>query len=264
LSNGVTIPLKVGSTAYNTYKLNLKDIKGVPQLYDIWLKDAFTGDSVNMRNTASYSFAITADTNSYGSKRFSLMIKQNPALAYQLLSFDAAKTGKKAVQLTWKTKNEQNYTHFTVQRSTDFGKSYTDIGGMVSNGQGEYDLVDSAPQTGHNFYILKQEDLNGAISYSNFADVQFEDNAGDKATSLTCYPNPAVNTINLAITPKAQGNTTYNVKISNNTGLVIKNTMITGTTWQNNVSDLLTGTYLIQVTDSKDNSIVGQTKFVKL
>jgi hypothetical protein len=30
------------------------------------------------------------------------------------------------------------------------------------------------------------------------------------------------------------------------------------------VSNLLIGTYLIQVTDKKDNSVVGQTKFVKL
>jgi len=264
LSNGLTIPLKISASANGNYTLNLKDIKGVPALYDIWLKDTFTKDSVNMRATASYSFSITSDTTSTGSKRFTLMVKQNPALAYQLLSFNAEKTGTRQVKITWTTKNEQNYTNFTIQRSTDFGNSYQSIGGMVSSGQGQYELIDPSPKTGHDFYVLKSEDINGTISYSNFADVQFQDNAGDKAGSLSCYPNPTVNTINLTITPKKQGSTTYNIRISNSTGLVVKTAVTNETSWQSNVGNLLTGTYLVQVIDAKDNSIVGQTKFVKL
>ncbi len=263
LTNGVTIPLKVGSTAYSTYTLNLKDLKGVPQLFDVWLKDAFTGDSVNMRTTPSYTFSITTDANSYGSKRFSITMRENPAMAYQLLSFNAAKTGTgRQVQVTWTTANEQNYTSFTVLRSTDAGKSYEVIGNSTSSGAGTYSLLDNAPVTGHNYYMLKQVDYNNTVTYSNIVNIEFQDNS-NSSNALSIYPNPSVNTINLAIVPKSQGNTTYNIKVSNSSGMVVKLASVADTKWQDNVSSLLTGTYLIEVTD-KNGSVVGQTKFVKL
>jgi len=263
LSNGVTIPLKVGSTAYSTYTLNLKDIKGVPQLFDVWLKDAFTGDSVNMRTNPSYTFSITADAGSYGSKRFTITMRENPAMAYQLLSFNAAKTGTgRQVQLTWATANEQNYTNFTVLRSTDAGKSYEVIGSTISTGAGSYDMLDKAPVTGHNYYMLKQVDYNNKVTYSNIVNIEFQDN-NTSSNALSLYPNPSVHTINLTITPKSQGNSSYNIKVSNSSGMVVRLASVTDTKWQDNVSSLLTGTYLIEVTD-KNGSVVGQTKFVKL
>ena len=262
---GDTIRLKVNATTGGTYTLNMKDIKGIPQLYDIWLKDAFTQSSVNMRDSSTYSFTInTADTTTFGANRFTLALVQNPAFAYKLLSFDGQKTGKHAVQLTWNTQNEQNYTNFTVERSNDNGKTYNAIGGMISSGQGTYSLPDPDPMKGDNLYRLKSTDFNNTVTYSNVVDEQFQDNGNNKSSRLSLYPNPAVNTINLAIVPKSQGNTTYDIRISNSAGMVVKSATVSDVNWQNNVSNLLTGTYLIEVVDKKDNSIVGQTKFVKL
>jgi len=117
---------------------------------------------------------------------------------------------------------------------------------------------------GYNQYRLKQEDYNNTISYSKVVEVQFSDNSNNITNHLSCYPNPAVNAINLTITPVSHGNATYSIKISNSTGMVVKYAVVTEPNWHDNVSNLLTGTYLIQVTDRKDNSVVGQTKFVKL
>jgi phosphotransferase system IIA component len=263
LLHGDTIGLKVKTSATGNYALTMADLR-IPQLFDVWLMDAFAKDSVNMRNTTSYNFAVTADTNSYGSHRFSVVIRENPALAYKLLSFNGQKTGKRAVQLTWQTQNEQNYTNFTVERSADDGKTYDVIGSLASTGAGAYSLVDPEPQKGNNWYRLKSEDYNNTITYSNVINEQFQDNGNDKSSHLSLYPNPAVNTIHLTIVPRSQDKTTYGIRISNGVGLVVKYATISDVNWQNNVSELLSGTYLIEVIDNKDNSIVGQTKFVKM
>ncbi|MBS1526685.1 MAG: hypothetical protein JST19_13595 [Bacteroidetes bacterium] len=260
LSNGLVIPLKVAATAGGTYTLNLKNISGIPQIYDVWLKDAFTKDSVNMRTTPSYSFTITtSDTTTFGSSRFSLVMEQDPALAYKLLSFSGSKVdGKREVRLVWKTQNEQNYTNFTVQRSTDGGKTFNVVGSLTSSGLGTYSFLDKSPDHGDNQYRLKQEDISNNITYSNVVTVKVD---GKKILNL--YPNPALSTIYLDIDPKA-GATSYSIRITNSCGTVVKYAVITDTHWQDNVSRLLTGTYLVQVVNDKDNSIVGQTKFVKL
>jgi hypothetical protein len=266
-SKGIKIALKVGATADGNYKINLKDIAGVPQLYSVWLKDAYTKDSVNMRSQASYSFNIAlADTNTSGSKRFTLILVQDPAFAYHLLNFTAVKTdNKQQVEATWNTVNEQNYTHFSLERSTNNGKTFDVMGGMLSAGQGTYSLLDKNPEKGDNLYRLKQEDYNSTISYSNVVQVQYADKSNNLTGSghLSIYPNPAVSTINLTIDPQKQV-ATYSIRITNSVGTIVKQAVTSQPNWQDNVSNLLTGTYLIQVVNNKDNSLVGQTKFVKL
>lgn len=263
---GDTIKLKVGATASGNYTLNLKSITGIPQIYDVWLKDAHTKDSVNLRTTATYSFTIkTTDTSTFGSNRFSLVIVQDPDLAYKLLSFDAAKAGNndKQVQVTWKSINEQNYTHFTVERSNDNGKTFDVIGGMLSSNAGTYSLLDKSPLKGANLYRLKQLDFNDNITYSSVVEVAFNGN-NNITGHLSCYPNPAFTVIHLSFDPKDPGKTSYDVKVTNSSGMIVRFAVITEPNWQASVSNLLTGTYLIQVTDKKDGSVIGQTKFVKL
>ncbi|HEX3384179.1 MAG TPA: T9SS type A sorting domain-containing protein, partial [Mucilaginibacter sp.] len=199
-----------------------------------------------------------------GSKRFKLVVKPNPALIYKLLSFNGQKTGKRAVQLTWNTQNEADHTQFSIERSNDGGKTFSDLGDMTSTGAGVYNFTDPDPLKGDNEYYLKTVDYFGNVTLSNIVDEQFQDNGNDKGTSLTLFPNPVVNTINLTIVPKSQGKATYGIMISNSTGLVVKSATTSDVNWQNNVSDLLPGSYLVQVVDNKNNSIIGQLKFVKL
>lgn len=262
---GDTIKLKVGASASGTYTLKAESITGIPQIYDVWLKDAFTKDSVNLRTTSTYSFTVnTGDTTTFGSHRFVLTLQEDPALAYKLISFDAEKTGDgRQVQTTWTTQNEANYTSFTVERSNDGGKTYNAVGSLTSSGLGSYGFTDLHALMGDNLYRLQSADFNNTITYSNPVDIVF---TGDgKSGNVTIFPNPVVNTINLTIAPKTQqANTSYNIRISNSMGLVVKNLVTTDTSWQNNAGSLLPGIYLVQVTDTKNNEFIGQTKFVKL
>jgi trimeric autotransporter adhesin len=262
-----TIRLKVGITTDGVYSLNMKELIGVPQLFDIWLIDAYKKDSLDMRHNTTYSFnVLKSDTNSFGSNRFSLVLRQNPAYAYRLLSFTAAKAANVTqVQVTWKTENEQNYTNFIVERSSDNGKTFNVIGDMASNGTGTYGFLDKTPFAGQNLYRLEQEDINNTITYSNVVTVLYSNTGSNIATAnISVYPNPAIASINLAITSKSQEPTFYNVMISNSSGIIVKQATLSQPTWQAGISNLLPGTYLVQVVNNKDKSLVGQLKFVKL
>lgn len=75
-SNGQTIALKVGAKADGSYQLKLDTIHAIPATYRIWLKDNYKNDSLDFRQTSNYTFSIAkADTNSFGDRRFKLIVR---------------------------------------------------------------------------------------------------------------------------------------------------------------------------------------------
>jgi hypothetical protein len=284
-----TIPLFVTAKAYGTYTLSLSELTGVPQLFDIWLMDRYNKDSLDMRHNSTYTFDITTDTNSYGDNRFQLVMRQNPALGLHLLNFTANKATN-GVLVGWVTENEQNYTNFSVERSSDGGTTFDALGGFGSSTIGTYSFLDKNPPAATVQYRLKIQDLNGAITYSNVITLIYGAGTNAAASSINVYPNPASNTISLSISqnnnagtlspvsalqtnsfarglasaPTGGGQQAYDIKIVNITGSVVANVSSASVTWQNDVSNLSPGTYVIKVTNSKSKSIVGQATFVKL
>lgn len=264
---GQAIKLNVNVTNNGTYTLSLRNIVSVPQIYDLWLMDAYKKDSVNLRLNKTYSFAINkADSATFGSNRFSLVIRQNPALAYHLIDFTANKVATaRQVEAVWTTTNEGNYTNFTVERSVDNGKTFEVLGGVKAEGQGSYSFLDKNPANGTSIYRLKQEDINNTISYSKIVTIQYTSLSNQLLSNkINVYPNPANGTINLAITQPTSERAMYRIKIMNSSGTVVKDITSSQSNWQDNVSDLKPGTYLIQVTNNTTQSLVGENKFVKL
>jgi len=280
------IRLNIDAAKTGTYTLQKTALDAIPRVYNIWLMDNFRKDSLDLRNNATYVFDVDLnDTTTYGSNRFRLVITQNPALMVHLLNFTGTKATDGA-QIAWETENEQNYTNFTVERSNDGGATFTILGGFTSGAQGTYGFLDKTPPAAADLYRLKIEDINGTVTYSNVVTLMYADKANTLAANITIYPNPASNVINLAInqtnlvsvsglstlqnnsiTPglnTAANNSLYNIKIVNITGSVVKSATTTQTTWQDSIASLLPGTYIIQVLNSKDNSIVGKTTFIKL
>jgi hypothetical protein len=259
--------LYANASANGNYTLTLTQIKSLPRLYDIWLMDNYTKDSVDMRQNPVYNFTIDkSDTSTFGNYRFALAIRQNQAFAYRLLDFTAAKVrDAREVLINWDTANEGNYTTFTVERSTDRGVTYSTIGGETGAGLGNYGLIDKSPATGRNMYRLKQEDINNAITYSNVVDIEFSPKSNNLTdNSVTIYPNPAVSTVNLAVENQTGNNTSYNILFTNSSGVVVKRFTSAQSIWQGSVSDLEPGTYLVQVLNGKNASLVGQAKLVKM
>src|SRR6202012_3155107 len=80
------IALNASATESGAYHFNMKQIVGIPGLYDVWLHDEYKKDSVNLRKTSKVDFSIDKkDSSSFGNKRFNLIISQNPDSAYRLL-----------------------------------------------------------------------------------------------------------------------------------------------------------------------------------
>ena len=264
-SVATTIPLNVSATADGTYQLNLAAIKSVPDLYDVWLMDTYKKDSIDFKHNPTYSFDIArSNAASYGANRFILFIRQNPALGVHLLNFTAAKTtgGAEAV---WKTENEQNYTNFTVERSTDGGTTFNVLGGFASSALGTYSFLDKNPANTTDEYRLKIEDLNGAITYSKVVTLMYA-NPNDHAiinSNISVYPNPTSGKVNLAIS-QTTGAPSFNIMIMNNLGAIVKTATSAQPTWQTDVTQLVPGTYFIQVVNKNDNTLVGKSTFVKL
>ncbi len=260
------IPLNTDATASGTYKLVSTELNSLPAFYEMWLKDALNNDSLKLAPNVAYQFTIDKNNPAtFGHKRFTVVIRQNQDFAYKLLDFTAGKSGNtRQVQLVWKTQNEQNYTYFTVQRSTDNGKTFDVIGGFQATGDGTYSLLDKNPHIGQNLYRLKQVDISDSVNYSKLIDIQYTDLGNKNAERVRVYPNPALNTINVAIATDIVTNPPYIIQITNSSGLMVKQVTSAQADWQSSVAGLQPGTYIVKVHNKADNSFIGDTKFVKL
>jgi len=260
------IPLRTVATNDGVYTISFSQEAALPALYEIWLKDAYKKDSLDIKDNPTYNFDILhSDTNSFGDHRFSLVIRQNPALMVHLLSFTALKaTGGDNVN--WTTENEANYTNFAVQRSTNGGTTFVTLGTLVSSGLGAYSYLDSKPVQGANSYRLQLTDLNGNISYSNVVTIMYANTGNQIALNgFMVYPNPTAGAFNLSITQAtASVNTAYTIEIVNNLGVVLKTAQSSSPQWQTDVSALMPGTYIITVMNNTNNTLVGRSAFVKL
>jgi hypothetical protein len=259
------IKLNVTATGDGIYSLNLTEVKNIPQLYDVWLMDAYKKDSLDIKHNPTYNFnVITKDTASTSANRFTLVIRQNAAYTYKLLDFNANVVFAN-VQLAWKTENEANYTYFTVERSTDGGKTFDVLGSEKATSQGLYSLLDKNPVTGENKYRLKQEDINGVVTYSKTISVTYAPaTIAVTGNSLSVYPNPASTVVNLVVNKTSDEVSSYRITITSSAGRVLKSALSTQADWQDNVSSFLPGTYFIQVVNEKDKSVIGRSSFIKL
>ena len=290
----LVIRLYVTVKASGLYKLERTDFKAIPAIYRVWLMDNYKKDSLDIKSNSSYAFNIDlADTSSYGTNRFSVVVRQDPALSIHLLSFNAVKTSGGS-QVTWTTENEQNYTNFTVQRSVDNGTTFSSLGGIASGGLGTYAYLDNNPFSGSNIYRLMIQDLNGTVTYSNTVTLLYGNANSTAGSNISVYPNPTSNVINLAIAQQSGGTTSSNltvagqsalqsllltpsltaatsanassfdIKIVNISGTVVKESISSSNNWQSDVSHLLPGTYIIQVRNKTSSNVVGRGLFVKM
>jgi hypothetical protein len=255
--------LFVSSKTSGLYTFELTKEVDLPSVYQVWLMDAFKKDSLDMHANKVYSFTIDKnDPNTFGNKRFSLVIRTNPQLGIHLLNFTAKKENTK-VNTAWKVENEFNYTSFDLERSTDGGTHFDTQYSVASSALGDYTYTDAAPSNGQNMYRLKIYTIDGHVTYSKAITIDFAD-FNNLANNLNVFPNPTTNSVNFMMPPDETGKTpTYRVQILNIAGSVVESIDSTNAHWKKDVSDYNPGTYIIQVTNTKDQSVWGMSKFVK-
>jgi hypothetical protein len=246
--------LSVNDNSSGTFKINALSITGIPNKYDVWLKDHFTGDSVNLGKVSTYTFTIDkANAATYGNSRLEVLIGTKVLPPYQLLTFTGVK-GNTSNVLTWTTANEFTYTSFQLQRSLD-GVTFIDINDSQSTGVGTYSFTDqySAPLV---YYRLQQTDINEVVTYSSIVILKASSNL------FTVYPNPTTATLKFTLNQQLKNPVTLN--IYNSVGVLMRSAVFSTPSGQQDVSALTPGSYVIDLIDNTTYVKIASSKFIKL
>jgi hypothetical protein len=214
---------------------------GIPIQYDFPAGTRY----VRMVRTATVRmYRVTAGSSAY-------------TLPLDFLSFTAKTDAlNKFVNLNWSTTNEVNTKNFEIQKRTDISdfKTIGTVNSKNVSGIHNYSFVDGNLINGTSYYRLNQIDNDGNSKFSEIATANIK-----SAISLSVYPNPVVNSLNVSH-PAASNQA--NIKIFNLEGKTIlqKSLLASATSTQLDVSDLTTGSYLIVIEDQSEKSSI---KFIK-
>ncbi len=187
---GATVRLYYSSTGTND------EVFDAPNLAVAKTNDLYT-DWVDLNGTATGNNNGSILSGSFTT--FSLFTLANKVGGGNPLPVDLlyvkAKKQENNVLVQWATASEINQSHFEIERSSD-GKNFNYIGAVYSSQSHSsqlksYDFIDQNPQTGINYYRLKQVDLDGQFIYSNMVYVIYDDISSFKHNNFfTLYPNP--------------------------------------------------------------------------
>jgi len=248
--------LSVNATTQGAFSIKRTDLVNIPSVYDVFLKDHYTNDSVDMRQHDSYAFNITTDPKSFGNSRFEVILRAKPSPAYELLSFKGQHVSD-GNQLNWKTANESYYTTFQLQKSLDEGKTFTSISTIQSDSTGTYTYTDKAAGKDTSMYRLMQSDINDNVTYSSIVIIS----TTGTLVQFKVYPNPASSYIQF----QANGvvNPPLKLNIYNSIGSIVKTTTFSANTGTQDLSGLINGTYILELIDVNTKKSLGTAKFSK-
>lgn len=182
-----------GSTTLNG-TLDLRTINGfmpaAGQSFTVLTANAVTGTF----QTVLWPTGVTG-TITYGSNNVTVNISA-VVLPLKLLDFTASLHQNETVQLAWATANEDNVSHFEVERSSETQSIFAPLlkQNAIGSGNHSYTAVDPAPVSGLNYYRLKMVDKDGRFSYSKTVNIK----TGRAAQGLVVYPNPVTHTLMLS------------------------------------------------------------------
>lgn len=199
---------------------------------------------------SEYQIKATDDNNAMVYDRSDDFTISN-ALPVELVKFEAVKRGTTAL-LTWSTASEENNSHFEIERSKD-GANFEKIGDVQGNGNTqtltEYEFTDETPQSGHNYYRLKQVDFDDSYSYSLMRVVTMSD---EKKNIVNIFPNPSNGQFTLQVAKIGD----YNIKVITLAGQIIHNETLSGNEKTINLSRLPKGLYFIQLQNQGSKEVI--------
>ncbi len=161
------------------------------------------------------------------------------------------------IQLNWNTASEENFHAFEVMRSTN-AVAFESLPGPVPGGSSSYTYFDKDVQQGNKyFYRLKMIDKDGRYEYSNTISVALK-NAGE--ISLEVYPNPAHNTMNVALAG-VPVNKTVTLQLADINGKILSTHRLAQAISAMDIQALAAGNYIL--TAWVDGQIVARQKISK-
>ncbi|HTN36728.1 MAG TPA: T9SS type A sorting domain-containing protein [Arachidicoccus sp.] len=230
-------------------------VDGTSQYVIIFASDsAMTGNITVSPLTANGSVYDVMHSFPVGASYFSFgKIQTGIALPIDLAKDFAAKTIGTTVVLDWTTASEHNNKGFQVERSAD-GQKWDNLTFVNSKAEGgnsqkpiSYSYTDLSPLVNtNNMYRLKQVDNSGASAYSRVVTIATGSNQ-----SITIYPNPAHNTLNIS----NLGNGVKTVRIVSVDGNSVYNRKISSDKVAVDVQSWSAGIYLVSVTSAKGQTL---------
>lgn len=198
--------------------------------------------------------------NSLWFRSFSLA-PQYSLLPVKLQDFSAAYNNSQ-VNLKWASAQENQFSHFIVEKSFD-GTNFYDLSILLtSDNSKEYTFTDAnvVNKSGVIYYRLKMVNTDKNISFSSIRVVRLGQQQ-ENATILT-YPNPTINEIRVTI-PSAWQNNPVSVTVYDQTGQVVKHINRTNASQTETiaVNDLQKGIFIIKAATSTEQVI---KRFVKI
>lgn len=229
------------------------------------VKTANAISSVTPLATAPFDLSTATATGTYGSdfwlggnfnNGFSGMGGGNPGpppppLAASLLSFQAnAQTDR--IRISWAVAAEIGIERYVVEKSYD-GKEFFSIGTINAEQLNTYQVYDTNPKFGNNYYRLRIEEV-GKMFYSNIISVSW-----GFGTSISAYPNPANDKFTLEITSFEA--TTIQTKLYNSLGQIAaeSNSIFTEKETRKqefDVKNLAKGVYILEVNSGKNKEVI--------
>lgn len=158
-----------------------------------WVNVDFSLNQLNIPLTGSLQLIVRAGDTGGGhiveAGFDDFRIFADPALPVTFSHFELEKTTSKYAKLSWATANEINNAGFSIERSTN-GQQFKTIGWVASQGNSNqeqlYHFIDDSPEAGRNYYRLKQQDIDGKVTYSQLKYLDFD----HAVKELLLYPNP--------------------------------------------------------------------------
>jgi len=179
---------------------------------------------------------------------------QNATLPVNLLNFSAQLVNDK-VSLSWTGKQEDNLSHYILERSYN-NETYSQVA-LIFPAEGEqtnsYSFKDAVNNASVIYYRLKMVDKDGSYKISDVKIIR-TDKAADNI-KISIYPNPVINIVNISI-PQTWQNKTVICQLLNVNGHVIKSLTIqqAGQTASIAMAEVPMGMYFVKAISGNETS----------
>jgi len=218
-----------------------------------------------INNAGAKTSTLTQITNSLNS---TFTLGTIAPLPVTLISFTATPTAQGTALLRWATATETNNRGFGIERQLAANEAWQSVGFVAAQATtgSTYEFTDkslaSAPASTQAYYRLRQEDIDGKVSYSPVAVISRS--AALAATELTLSPVPLTSG-NLSVALAEAGQAGILVAVTNTQGQRVLNFTSQASTdaaLSLPVTNLAAGVYIVTV--QVPGQAVRHARFVKL
>lgn len=142
--------------------------------------------AISLTDSTYYNFAATSAAASKATNRFMLVFKAaGGPLPVTLTQILAKRNNDQTITVTWKVEQEQQLSHYEVERSAD-GLQFTKLATVPATNANEYAQLDVQPLLADNYYRIKAVSQNGLVQYSRIVKV----GPLQLFSKFGIYPNP--------------------------------------------------------------------------